>query len=113
MEYLYVAIDKDDLEINRNTFPLKFFSCCFNEPEEELEISDLDSHTGNTYMNTETVNGVKSLFPSKYIRKEEKNLLKFDKPNLIRFFNELIELIKNPVQNQLLFPRLCSRAHCL
>ena len=75
----------------KNTFPLKFFSCCFNEPEEELEISDLDSHTGNTYMNSETVNGVKSLFPRKYIRKEEKNLLKFDKPHLIQFFNELIE----------------------
>ena len=29
MEYLYVAIDKDDLEINRNTFPLKFVLLCF------------------------------------------------------------------------------------
>ena len=78
----------------KNSFPLKFFSCCFNAPE-ELEISDLDSHTGNTYMNSETVNGVQSLFPSKYIRKEEKNTLKFDKPNLIQFFNELIKDKKN------------------
>ena len=75
----------------KNTFPLKYFSCCFNAPEEELEISDLDSYSGNIYSNNEMVDGVMSLFPSKYIRKDERKYLKFDKPNLIQYFNKLAQ----------------------
>ena len=73
----------------RSSFPLKYLSCCLNKPEEELEISDLDSYSGDIYMCNEEVNGVMSLFPRKYLRKDEQSILKFDKPNLISFFNEL------------------------
>lgn len=73
----------------RNSFPLKYFSCCFNAPEEEKEINDLDSYNGNIYTNDENVDGVMSLFPSKYIRQYERKYLKFDKPNIINFFNKL------------------------
>ena len=73
----------------KDTFPLKYFSCCFPNQEEEPEISDLDSHSGDMYMCNEEVDGVMSLFPSKYLRKDERDNLKFDKPNLISYFDEL------------------------
>ena len=73
----------------RSSFPLKYLSCCLNKQEEELEISDLDSYSGDIYMCNEEVNGVMSLFPRKYLRKDEQSILKFDKPNFISFFNEL------------------------
>ena len=73
----------------RSSFPLKYLSCCLNKPEEELEISDLDSYSGDIYMCNDVINGVRSLFPKKYVRKDEQQLLKFDKPNLIQFFNNL------------------------
>ena len=73
----------------KNSFPLKYFSCCFNTPEKELEIVDNDSYSGNTYMCNENVDGVMSLFPSKYLRSDERKILKFDKPNIIQFMTEL------------------------
>lgn len=78
---------------NRNSFPFKYLSCCLKEPEEELEISDLDSYNGNLYSGNEEVNGVRSLFPKKYYRKDEleKLKLKLDKPNIINFINKLSE----------------------
>ena len=75
----------------RDSFPLKYFSCCLPKPEEEIEISDLDSNSGNIYMCNELVDGVMSLFPSKYLRKDEREILKFDKPNLIAFFDGLTQ----------------------
>ena len=75
----------------KNNFALKYFSCCFPEKEEELELSDLDSHSGDIYMCNEEVDGVMSLFPSKYLRKDERENLKFDKPHLISYFNGLTQ----------------------
>ena len=74
---------------NVNTFPYKYFSCCIVPQLEEEELSDLDIYDGDTYMGNDMVNGVMSLFPKKYIRKDEENLFKFDKPNMISFFNSL------------------------
>ena len=70
------------------TFPFKYFSCCVPEKEEEQEITDLDVYDGDDYMENEEIKGVMSLFPSKYIRKDEKKYLKFDKPNIISFFKD-------------------------
>ena len=72
-----------------NTIPFKYFSCCFRPPEKEVEITDLDVYDGNTYMSNEEVDGVMSLFPSKYLRKDERSYIKFDKENIIAFYNNL------------------------
>ena len=71
-----------------NTFPFKYFSCCLPSKEEEKEISDLDVYDGDNYMENEEINGVMSLFPNKYIRKDEIKYIKFDKDNIISFFKE-------------------------
>ena len=78
--------DTNDLH---NTIPFKYFSCCFRPPEKEVEITDLDEYDGNIYMSNEEVDGVMSLFPSKYIRKDERSYIKFDKENIIAFYNNL------------------------
>ena len=69
----------------------KYFTCCLNPKEEEKEISDLDVYDGNTYMCNETIDGVLSLFPSKYLRKDELKIIKFDKPNILNFIKQLEE----------------------
>ena len=73
----------------QNSMPFKYFSCCLNPQEEKTEISDLDIYDGDTYMCNEEVEGVMSLFPSKYLRKDEKKIIKFDKENIIAFVNNL------------------------
>jgi len=78
--------DTNDLH---NTIPFKYFSCCFRPPEKEVEITDLDEYDVNIYMSNEEVDGVMSLFPSKYIRKDERSYIKFDKENIIAFYNNL------------------------
>ena len=77
---------KADLQ---NTIPFKYFSCCLSPQEKEVEISDLDVYDGNTYMTNEEVDGVMSLFPSKYLRKDERSYIRFDKENIIAFYNNL------------------------
>ena len=72
-----------------NTIPFKYFSCCLSPQEKEVEISDLDVYDGNTYMTNENVDGVMSLFPSKYLRKDERAYIKFDKENIKAFYNNL------------------------
>ena len=72
-----------------NTIPFKYFSCCLTPQEKEIEISDLDVYDGNTYMTNEEVDGVMSLFPSKYLRKDERAYIKFDKENIKSFYNNL------------------------
>jgi len=72
-----------------NTIPFKYFSCCLPPQEKEVEISDLDVYDGNTYMGNEQVDGVMSLFPSKYLRKDERAYIKFDKENIKAFYNKL------------------------
>ena len=74
---------------NVNSFPYKYFSCCLNQQIEEEELSDLDTYRGNTYMCTDIINGVNSLFPKKYVRKDEESFIKFDKPNIISFIEKL------------------------
>ena len=73
----------------QNSFPFKYFPCCNKPQEKEVEISDLDIYDGNTYMNNEEIDGVMSFFPSKYLRKDERKYIKFDKQNIISFFNDL------------------------
>ena len=73
----------------QNTFPFKYFSCCITPKEEEIEISDLDEYDGDNYMSNEEIDGVMSLFPSKYLRKDEREFIKFDKENIISFINSL------------------------
>lgn len=73
----------------QNTILSKYFSCCFPPKEEEVEISDLDIYDGETYMTNEEIDGVMSVFPSKYLRKDERQFIKFDKENIIDFFNKL------------------------
>ena len=73
----------------QNTFPFKYFSCCLTPKEEKIEISDLDIYDGDTYMSNEEVDGVMSLFPSKYIRKDERNKIKFDKENILSYIKKL------------------------
>jgi hypothetical protein len=75
----------------RNSFPLKYFSCCLPKPEVELEISDLDSNSNHIYMCDELVDEVMSLFPSKYLRKDERAILKFDKKGIMKFFDDLAQ----------------------
>ena len=74
-----------------DSFLYKYFTCCLTPKEEVEEISDLDNYDGDTYMCNEEINGVMSLFPSKYIRQDEKENIniKFDKPNIIEFMNKL------------------------
>jgi len=69
--------------------------CCFpkkEEPEndfiiknnkEEMEIENLN------YQNDELINGVNSIFPSIYIREDEKNHFKFTQENIIKYITEL------------------------
>jgi hypothetical protein len=74
-----------------DSFLYKYFTCCLTPKEEVEEISDLDNYDGDTYMCNEEINGVMSLFPSKYIRQDEKENInfKFDKANIIEFMNKL------------------------
>ena len=67
----------------------KFFSCCITPKEQEVEISDLDIYDGDTYAENEEIEGVMSLFPSKYLRDDEKKYIKFDKENIISYINKL------------------------
>lgn len=73
----------------QNTIPFKYFSCCQTPKEEEIEISDLEIYDGDNYMSNEEIDGVMSLFPSKYLRKDERKYIKFDKENIISFFKKL------------------------
>ena len=75
----------------QETIITKFFSCCVTPKEEKVELSDLDIYDGDTYMENEEIDGVMSLFPSKYLRKDEKEFIKFDKENIISFINTLRE----------------------
>ena len=72
-----------------NTILSKYFSCCFPPKEEEVEISDLDNYDDDVYMSNEEIDGVMSVFPSKYLRKDERKIIKFDKENIINFYNNL------------------------
>ena len=75
---------------SQNAFLSHYFSCCMNPKKEEAEISDLEEwHEGGNYMNNEEVDGVMSLFPSKYLRKDERKIIKFDQNNIIGYFNSL------------------------
>ena len=73
----------------RSSFPSKYFFCCLNKLEEEIEISDLDSHISNTYKCGDIIKRIRSLISSWYLRKDEQKLLEFDKYNLIEYFNNL------------------------
>ena len=73
----------------QTSFPFKYFNCCLRQQEKEIEISDYDEYDGNTYMINEEVDGVMSLFPSKYLRRDERLFLKFDKENIISFIDKL------------------------
>ena len=69
--------------------------CCFPKKEEtendfiiknnkeEMEIENLN------YQNDELINGVNSIFPSIYIREDEKNHFKFTQENIIKYITEL------------------------
>lgn len=62
----------------RNSFPLKFFSCCLSAPPEESEISVFDTNMNETYNNNE-------IFPEECKRKDEIQLeKKFDKTSIIQ-----------------------------
>lgn len=75
----------------QKTILSKYFSCCFPQEEEKAEISDLDNNDAieETYMANEEIDGVMSVFPSKYIRKDERKYIKFDKENIISFYEDL------------------------
>ena len=73
----------------QNFFPFKYFSCCLTPKEEKIEISDLDIYEEDMYLSNEEIDGVMSLFPSKYLRKEERELLKFDRENILSFIKKL------------------------
>lgn len=73
----------------QNSIPFKYFSCCLTPKEEEIEISDLDIYDGDNYMSNEEIDGVMSLFPSKYLRKDERKYIKFNKENIISFIKNL------------------------
>lgn len=70
----------------------KFINCCIQD-EDELEMdfqSKLSKEIDNmNYNNDEEVDGVLSLFPSKYIREDERGRIKFSKECIINHLTEL------------------------
>ena len=112
---------------NDNTFASKivydYFSCCFPKKEEELEIkSNLDDYN-QQYNNDEIVDGVNSLFPSRYIREDEKKYFKFDKQGIINFTNNLqkqrfirkfiqFDLELSLLENNIYFSKVIQVARC-
>ena len=73
----------------RNSFPKIIFSCCFDAPRNEEEIISNKDTYEIPYSENEIVNGVKSLFPSYYIRKDEINSIKFGEKELKEYMEKL------------------------
>jgi hypothetical protein len=76
------------LDGDKNSFPMKYFSCCTRPEIQEPEIKR--SYIYERYNGDDIVNGVPSLFPKKYIREDELDIIKtFDEKNIITFFENM------------------------
>ncbi len=80
---------KNDLDI----FSIfrEFLSCCHPEkenPKTEIQINRNEDDNMN-YQNDEIIDGVQSLFPSKYIREDERKHLKFSRDSILNYLSEL------------------------
>ncbi len=71
---------------------LQEFLCCSTKKEDSPQI-DLSSNNKQeealNYNNDELINGVYSLFPSKFIRPDEKDKIKFSQESIIEYINNL------------------------
>ena len=80
---------KNDLDI----FSIfKEILCCYSpgkeDPITDIHICRIEDNNMN-YQNDEIIDGVQSLFPSKYIREDERKHLKFSRDSILNYLSEL------------------------